>query len=60
MAGDVDMPKAMRHFGEVGCDSPFVYDHVPEMVGDFERQAQAVAFALGYIKVLMKAMEVDG
>ena len=30
------------------------------MVGDFERQAQAVAFALGYSKGLMKAIDVDG
>ena len=30
----------MRLFGELGYDGPFVYDHVPEMVGDSERQEQ--------------------
>ncbi len=54
------MLKATRLFKEVGYDGPFVYNHVPEMVGDSERQEQAVAFALGYIKGLMKAMDVDG
>ena len=60
MAGDVDMLRAMRLFKEVGYDGPSVYDHVPEMLGDSERQEQAVAFALGYIKGLMKAVGVDG
>ena len=54
------MPEAMRLSKEVGYDGPFVYDHVPEMVGDSERQEQAVAFALGYMKGLMKAAGVEG
>lgn len=58
--GDVDMLKAMRLFKEAGYDGPFVYDHVPEVVGDSENQEQAAAFALGYIKGLMKAVGVDG
>lgn len=45
--GDVDMLKAIRLFREVGYDGPFVYDHVPEMVGDSKNQEQASAFALG-------------
>ena len=57
--GHVDMLEAMRLFKEAGYDGPFVYDHVPAMVGDSERQEQAVAFALGYMKGLMKAVGVD-
>ena len=57
--GLVDMLEAMRLFNDVDYDGPFVYDHVPEMVGDSERQEQAVAFALGYMKGLMKAVGVD-
>ena len=57
--GHVDMLEAMRLFREVGYDGPFVYDHVPEMAGDSERQEQAVAFTLGYMKGLMKAVGVD-
>ena len=57
--GHVDMLKAMRLFGELGYDGPFVYDHVPEMVGDSVRQEQSVAFALGYMKGLMKAVGVN-
>ena len=60
MAGDVDMLRTMWLFKGVGYDGPFVYDHVPEMMGDSERQELAVAFALGCIKGLMKAVGVDG
>jgi len=46
-SGDVDLLKAMRLFGESGFDGPFVDDHVPEMVGDSNRQKQAAAFTHG-------------
>ncbi len=58
--GDVDMLKAMRLFEEIGYDGPIVYDHVLEMLGDADKQVQAAAFAVGYIKGLMKAVGVDG
>ena len=54
------MLRAMRLFEGVGNDGPFVCDHVPEIMGDYERQELAVAFAVGYIKGLMKAEGVDG
>ena len=60
MAGDVDMLRAMRLFKGVGYDGPIVNDHVPDMTGDSERQEQALAFALDYIKGLMRAVGVDG
>ena len=54
------MLRAMRLFEGVGNDGAFVNGHVPEMTGDSERQEQAVAFTLGYIKGLMKTVGVDG
>jgi mannonate dehydratase len=56
--GHVDMLQAMRLWKEVGYDGPVVEDHVPQMVGDPDNQVHSVAFAMGYIKGLMDA--VDG
>ena len=57
--GHVDMLEAMRLYKEVGYDGPFVDDHVPRMVGDPERQEHSTAFAMGYMKGLMKAVGVE-
>lgn len=35
-SGYVDVLEAIRSFKEVDYDGPFVYDHVPKMVGDTE------------------------
>jgi mannonate dehydratase len=55
--GDVDMLKAMRVYKEVGYDGMMMPDHVPKIDGD-ANDAQGFAFALGYIKALIAA--VDG
>ncbi len=53
------MLTAMRLFKKVGYDGPFVFDHVPAMIGDSERQERAVAHALGYMQALMRAAAAE-
>ena len=55
--GDVDMLEALRVYKEVGYDGMMMPDHVPTIDGDAGGR-QAFAFAFGYIKALMRA--VDG
>jgi mannonate dehydratase len=55
-AGDVDMLKAMRVYKEVGYDGMMMPDHVPRVEGD-ANEAQGFAFALGYIKALIAAVQ---
>jgi mannonate dehydratase len=54
--GDVDMLKAMRVYKEVGYDGMMMPDHVPRIDGD-ANEAQGFAFALGYIKALIAAVQ---
>jgi mannonate dehydratase len=54
--GDVDMLKAMRVYKEVGYDGMMMPDHVPAVDGDTDR-LQGFAFAFGYIKALIAAVE---
>ena len=54
--GDVDMLKAMRVYKEVGYDGMMMPDHVPRVEGD-TNEAQGFAFALGYIKALIAAVD---
>jgi mannonate dehydratase len=54
--GDVDMLKAMRVYKEIGYDGMMMPDHVPRMDGD-ANEAQGFAFALGYIKALIAAVQ---
>ena len=56
--GDVDMLKAMRVYKEVGYDGMMMPDHVPPIDGD-ARGAQAFAFAFGYIKALIAAVNAE-
>lgn len=53
------MLNAMRLFDEVGYDGPSVYDHVPETVGDSERQEQADALTPWYVKGLIRSACVE-
>ena len=55
-AGDVDMLKAMRVYKEIGYDGMMMPDHVPRVEGD-ANEAQGFAFALGYIKALIAAVQ---
>jgi mannonate dehydratase len=53
--GDVDMLRALRVYKEVGYDGMIMPDHVPQIEGD-TNQAQAFAFAFGYIQALLQAV----
>jgi mannonate dehydratase len=53
--GDVDMLKALRVYHEVGYDGMIMPDHAPQIEGD-AGQAQAFAFAFGYIQALIQAV----
>ena len=54
--GDVDMVKAIRVYKEVGYDGMLMPDHVPIIEGDTVGR-QAFAFAFGYIRGLMQAVD---
>lgn len=54
--GDVDMFKAMRTYKEVGFDGPIMPDHTPKVVGDTRWGHRGRAFAVGYIKALIQAV----
>ena len=56
--GDVDMLKAMRVYKEVGYDGMMMPDHVPNVEGD-TGQVQGFAFAFGYIKALIAAVDAE-
>jgi mannonate dehydratase len=53
--GDVDMPRALRMYKEVGYDGMIMPDHVPHIDGD-TGGAQAFAFAFGYIQALIQVV----
>jgi mannonate dehydratase len=53
--GDVDMPRALRVYKEVGYDGMIMPDHVPRIEGD-AGGAQAFAFAFGYIQALIQVV----
>jgi mannonate dehydratase len=53
--GDVDMPRALRVYKEVGYDGMIMPDHVPRIEGDVGG-AQAFAFAFGYIQALIQVV----
>ena len=55
-AGDVNMLAALRVYKEVGYDGMLMPDHVPKIEGD-EAGHQAFAFAFGYIRGLLQAVE---
>ena len=54
--GDVDMLEAMRAYKEVGYTGTIMPDHTPRVVGDTPWGHRGGAFALGYMKALMKAV----
>ena len=55
--GDVDMLAAMRAYKEVGFDGVMTPDHSPRVAGDTPYRHRGMAYALGYMKALMKAVE---
>jgi len=54
--GDVDMRAALKVYQEVGYDGMLMPDHVPMIEGDAGGR-QAFAFAYGYIRGLMQAID---
>lgn len=53
--GDVDMPRALRVYREIGYDGLIMPDHVPQIVGDPNGQ-KAFAFCFGYIQALLQQL----
>ncbi len=56
--GDVNMYRAMKVYKEVGYTGMFMPDHVPSHPDD-PRSLQAFAFAFGYIKALLQAVNAE-
>jgi mannonate dehydratase len=54
--GDMDMFKAMRAYKEVGYDGVMIPDHTPGVVDDTGWGHRGRAFALGYMKALVQAV----
>jgi mannonate dehydratase len=56
--GDVDMPRALRVYREVGFDGMVMPDHVPQIMGDPQGQ-KAFAFCFGYIQALLQTLRAE-
>jgi mannonate dehydratase len=53
--GDVDMPRALRAYQEIGYSGMIMPDHVPQIPGDTQGQ-KAFAFCFGYIQALLQTL----
>jgi mannonate dehydratase len=53
--GDVNMPRALKTYREIGFDGMIMPDHVPVIEGDPESQ-KAYAFCFGYIQALLQVL----
>lgn len=58
--GDVDMWEALKAYRDVGYRYAIMPDHVPGMVGDTPWGHRSRAYAIGYMKGLMKALTDRG
>ena len=56
--GDVDMPRALRAYREMGFDGMIMPDHVPVIAGDIGGQ-KAFAFCFGYIQALLQQLRAE-
>jgi mannonate dehydratase len=56
--GDVDMPRALRLYRELGFDGMIMPDHVPQIVGDVGGH-KAFAFCHGYIQALLQQLRSE-
>lgn len=56
--GDVDMLEALRAYKEVGYTGTIMPDHTPRVAGDNAWGARGRAYALGYMRALMKMLDV--
>ncbi len=55
--GDVNMLEAMKAYKEVGFDGPVIDDHTPRVIDDTPWGHRGRAYALGYMKALMKTVD---
>lgn len=55
-SGDIDMFRAMQVYREVGFDGVMIPDHLPHMINDTPFGHQSNAYAIGYMRALMKAV----
>ena len=58
--GDVDVVAALHTLMEVGFEGFIIDDHVPQMVNDTGWGHRGRAFATGYIRGLLRALEAQG
>lgn len=56
--GDVDMPRALRTYRDVGYDGMIMPDHVPQVAGD-PGGHKAYAFCHGYIRALLQMLQAE-
>ena len=56
--GDIDMPRALRAYRDVGYDGMVMPDHVPQIVGD-PGGHKGFAFCFGYIQALMQVLRAE-
>lgn len=56
--GDVNMIAALKAYRDAGYDGVITPDHTPRVVGDEEYGHRGRAFALGYIRAGMQALEL--
>jgi mannonate dehydratase len=56
--GDQNMFEVLRALRAAGYDGALQVDHLPHYSADDARQAQASAYAVGYVRALLAALEV--
>ncbi|MCD6504661.1 mannonate dehydratase [Candidatus Bathyarchaeota archaeon] len=54
--GNVDMLEAMKAYKEVGFDGPMIVDHTPHIVDDTRWGHRGRAYAIGYMRALIEAV----
>jgi len=54
-SGDIDMAEAIKVYQEVGYQGVMIPDHLPHMINDTPFGHQSNAYAIGYMRGIMKA-----
>ncbi len=54
-SGDIDMFEAIKVYKEVGYEGVMIPDHLPHMINDTSFGHQSNAYAIGYMRGIMKA-----
>lgn len=57
--GDVDMVEALRAYNEIGFDGLIVPDHTPMITSCKNQWHTGMAFAVGYMKGIMKTLGIE-